>query len=878
MLRRIDSPGIQINEIDKSQYDSMPDYSIVGTTCLICGFADKGENYSIKWINTIQTLVDNYGYPQTEEERYFWNACAEVLNNGGICLAAKLPYDNPALDTFPYVDYKISDPIYIDADSKYKKLLKADASLTSYIQISQQQGSTYSGYIDLSSYDKYCISEQNVPFNTLRIVGIQNNQYGTMDVATINNATSSTLTTYNKIECLGIMPVVVGAAEAMFYQKLISTDTSMKELSTTVPHAEYIYAKKYNLSTVNVTANNLSYKMYAISTDQQNDYAIVSANTVENNEDIAIEPTLIPIDDFINGDKSIFSTNGEKVPFIIETYDNITSSTVSVAYLSTWSEKEGLGIVDEITEDISTYTTIADIDTVAYGSYAKPKGLKLNAMNFLQQISSNTINDYTLAKEAANCYPIISLEESDRIDSDQLKLIGVAVFNVYKDPANSQKILFQLEESFVGSLDKNAKNSSGHNIFIDNVVNEQSQLIRVFSNIDKTKNYFYLPDGTKSKYAMSNFQRASFFTTAGQIGIILGQYAKRTGKRITVQRSIIKSLNMIFENAKDLNKWNIDLVVDAGLANIAQAYYGDTGEYSEEMVYLQNGERLKAMKLSGACAGWLGVLQKYDVFCKNQRQDCMFIADGLRPFCLDGDSKIIRDTAPQNTMDQHIIPKLKWMTGLNTSYGAGYCDWFKTTDRYSGNMMWIPPSIKAMGCYIYTDAYYQSWLAPAGLRRGIVQNVVDVAFNPNQEQSGKLYVQCWNYACNYPIDGIILEGQKTFQRKKTAFDRVNVRRLFLYLEKQVRRIARYFVYEQNNAYQRQQFVDTIRPIFENAKRLDGIAEYVIKCDEDNNTPQTIDNNELHCSIAIRPVKAIEFILLNFICTNQSANVAEEIVT
>lgn len=877
MLRRIDAPGIQLNEIDKSQYDSMPDYSIVGTTCLICGFADKGENYSIKWINTIQTLVDNYGYPQTEEERYFWNACAEVLNRGGICLAAKLPYDNPALDTFPYVDYKISDPVYIDKDSKYSKILDADPSLTSYIQLYQQTNSTYSGYIDLSTYDKYCVSEQNVPINTLKIVGIKNDQYGMMDVASVRGTAAGALTTYSKVECLGTMPIVVGAAEAMFYQKIVSADTGMHELSAVVPHSSYVYADTYNLATKQVTVNHNSYKMYELSSDESLGSCAISVNPYA--EEYAIQSVLVPISVFDEGgDKAILSSNGEAVPFMTVKFDSSTGNSVSVAYLSSWSVSEGTGIVDETTEDITTYTTVSDIDTVAYGSYTRPKGLKLDAMNFIQQISSSTINDFTLAKSAAECYPTIALEETTKVDSDQLKLIGIAVFKLYKDPANSQKIIFQLEESFVGSLDKNAKNSYGSSMFIDTVVNSQSQLIRVFSNIDSNKKFFFLKDGTKSKYAMSNFQRTCFFTAANQLGIVLGQYAKRTGKRITVQRSIVKSLNMIFENAKDMNKWNIDLVVDAGLANIAQAYYNDNDNYSEERIYSQNGEKLKNMQLNGTCAGWLNILQKFDTFCKNQRQDCMFIADGLRPFGLDGDSKIIRDTAPQNTMDQHVIPKLKWMTGLNTSYGAGYCDWFRGPDRFSGDMMWLPPSIKAMGCYIYTDAYYQSWLAPAGLRRGIVQNVVDVAFSPNQEQAGKLYVQCWNYACNYPIDGIILEGQKTFQRKKTAFDRVNVRRLFLYLEKQVRRVARYFVYEQNNAYQRQLFVDTIRPIFENAKRLDGIAEYVIKCDEDNNTPHTIDNNELHCAIAIRPVKAIEFILLNFVCTNQSANVSEELVT
>ena len=81
---------------------------------------------------------------------------------------------------------------------------------------------------------------------------------------------------------------------------------------------------------------------------------------------------------------------------------------------------------------------------------------------------------------------------------------------------------------------------------------------------------------------------------------------------------------------------------------------------------------------------------------------------------------------------------------------------------YSGDLFWCPPSIKAVSIYIYCDTYFHTWDAPAGMTRGIVPNVVDVAFSPTNEEAGKIYDQCWNYAINYPIDGIIMEGQKTF--------------------------------------------------------------------------------------------------------------------
>lgn len=871
MLRRIDAPGIQLNEIDKSQYDSMPDYSIVGTTCFICGFADKGENYSIKWLNTLQTLVDNYGYPQTEEERYFWNACVEVLNAGGICLAAKLPYDNTAKDTFPYVEYQISPLYENNTNGKYSALTTIDNSLTSYIKIYQNRGGSYSGYLPLSTYDSYCVNELNTPLNTIRIVGIDGIQYGITDVATSKSGT----VLYDKIECLGTMPVLVGATQALFYQQLLSSNTSIEELSTEQAENAYPYVEEYSLSTIEENIGSKTYVTYATSSDGEAIYLISG----EGNSSACVDITA-----FTNGDYVLTDDAGEAIPLmsvIYYTEDN-ESKTLSTAYLSSWSNKFGIGSSTEMTENISTYTTVIDINTVQDNKHVSANGFSLDVINFDQQISSETINDYTMSKQAAECYPTIAMAEKDRIDTDQLKLIGVVVFNVMQDPANNQKIMFQLQESFVGSLDKSAKDSDGSSLFIDNIVNSQSKVIRMFSNID-TRKTSWTADRGKLPYAMTTHERASFYAVEPQIGIVLGQYASRCGKHINYQNSIIKALNLIYENAKDTNKWNIDLVVDAGLANIAQVYYTQqNSKYNEDATYDFTGQGLKSLKLiNGYSAnqnkGWLAVLQKFDNFCKNMRKDCMFIADGLRPFCLDGDQKIVRDTAPQNSIDLDILTKLKWLTGMNTSYGAGYCDWFKGVDAHSGIAMWFPPSIKALGIYIYTDAYWQKWDAPAGMNRGRVQNVVDVAFTPNQDQAGKLYVQCWNYACSYPIDGIVLEGQKTFQRKKTAFDRINVRRLFLTLEKQVARVARYFVYEGNTAWQRERFVDSIREIFENAKQRNGIVDYYIKCDEDNNTPNVIDNNELRCSIAIKPVKTIEFILLNFICTNQSATVSEEIV-
>ena len=111
-----------------------------------------------------------------------------------------------------------------------------------------------------------------------------------------------------------------------------------------------------------------------------------------------------------------------------------------------------------------------------------------------------------------------------------------------------------------------------------------------------------------------------------------------------------------------------------------------------------------------------------------------------------------------------------------------------------------------------------------------------MAFTPLDSDAGQIYSNQWNYAMNYPIDGIIIEGHRTFQAAKTALDRVNVRRLMLDLEKKIARIARHFVYEGNTAYLRQSFVDAARTVLEDAVNGDGISEYAIKCDDELNTP------------------------------------------
>lgn len=198
---------------------------------------------------------------------------------------------------------------------------------------------------------------------------------------------------------------------------------------------------------------------------------------------------------------------------------------------------------------------------------------------------------------------------------------------------------------------------------------------------------------------------------------------------------------------------------------------------------------------------WHNVVRKFDDFCKSTRKDCIFVADMFRPLALDGDEKSVRSTNISSTVENTVVRRLKYVSDINSSWSAGYGNWFYSATA-TGDFFWCPPSIKAAGAYVYTDAYYHPWDAPAGLARGVVRDAYDVAFNPRKDEAGRVYQHAWNFAVNYPLEGVIIEGQKTFQLKPTALDRVNVRRLMIWLEKRVVAVARRFVYEGNTAYMR----------------------------------------------------------------------------
>lgn len=205
----------------------------------------------------------------------------------------------------------------------------------------------------------------------------------------------------------------------------------------------------------------------------------------------------------------------------------------------------------------------------------------------------------------------------------------------------------------------------------------------------------------------------------------------------------------------------------------------------------------------------------------------------------------------------------------DSSYAVMDSGWKYQYDRYNNVYRWVPLNADIAGLCAYTDVVADTWYSPAGFNRGKIKNVVKLAWSPNQAERDALYKNGVNPVITMTGEGVVLLGDKTMQRKPSAFDRINVRRLFIILEKTISRAARYSLFEFNDPFTRAQFVALVEPYLRTVKSRRGITDFKVVCDETNNTGDIIDRNGFVGDIFIKPARSINFIQLNFVAVRTS---------
>ena len=200
---------------------------------------------------------------------------------------------------------------------------------------------------------------------------------------------------------------------------------------------------------------------------------------------------------------------------------------------------------------------------------------------------------------------------------------------------------------------------------------------------------------------------------------------------------------------------------------------------------------------------------------------------------------------------------------FDTSYVATYWPWLKTIDPNSGQQVWVPASTMIPGVYAFNDSVAHPWYAPAGINRGIIPTAIQTERILTQGNRDTLYQKNVNAIATFPNAGITVFGQKTLQKRPSALDRVNVRRLLIELKNYISQVADTFVFEQNNAITRNNFLSIVNPYLSTVQQQQGLTAFKVVMDETNNPPSVVDQNQLIGQIYLQPTRTVEFIILDF---------------
>jgi hypothetical protein len=208
---------------------------------------------------------------------------------------------------------------------------------------------------------------------------------------------------------------------------------------------------------------------------------------------------------------------------------------------------------------------------------------------------------------------------------------------------------------------------------------------------------------------------------------------------------------------------------------------------------------------------------------------------------------------------------------LDSNYAATYYPWVKVIDPATNRIMPFPPSAVMPAVFAANDKVSAEWFAPAGLNRGGIEKAVGVMDRLNFAERDELYEGKVNPIAAFPGQGIVAFGQKTLQRRSSALDRINVRRLMIALKKFIASTARFLIFEQNVTATRNRFLGIVNPYLESVQQRNGLYAYRVVMDESNNTPDLIDRNILYGQVFLQPAKAIEFVILDFNLTPTGAS-------
>ena len=852
--RTIESPGVEIRELDYTLNAGLP----VGTSVLVAGYAPQGPSDELLNITSITEFEQLFGVPTDAAERYFYHTCRQVLLKNGNLLATRLPYGSGDGAGFGTEYSALVYPVYAEGG-------------TEVAVITSTSGFYLTGASVLSNYS---LTSGGQLYNTnlsAVVTGIQGfaTQFSTASGYYIAQPTQITMSEYE-------------------YDKLVNGQITWKDLG----------------GVANLSGGTIS---NAFSYDDIGKAGLVVVNAAKRTTNEMFEGQYVI---FADNTKLGFGTDYDSVrnfetvtkanPSDTCLWSPLASSTLN--FETTGQYMNSSGTTSEIMESMPGYQfgSVDFQDSLVMGV------LKLRTTPFAADGKSTTLDQLVTESYIGSLW---SRRQIQNRNGGPLETFFI------EDIVNKSANVKVLVNPYISKMSSDWLDGN----------NNLNKVVRIYAPARSADVHAVPQNDTALSVVLKTYNRTTGtkvndFANYADNGYAVGPYLSRSLTSVKQIGNVSGKVEKALRLAENPDEVPLDIVCEAGLGTIdtfvkvASACKGDSasnyyslystwqGEYRDD-VYMpgvqvtlgltaDNGDsnRLIDQDYGGTNNGITGrdstvaneyqaVFQQFSVFCEFvRRPGTLFISDPLRHALVQGNRPVLncRDTDGNKfNFPEHIYWGLRNLySESNTSYACTYANWVMSQDVASDQLVWLPFSGFAAGIMCDTDRNYFPWFAPAGLNRGRITDVVEISINPTLKQRDLLYRLGLNPVVFFPQDGFVVWGQKTLFKKPSAFDRINVRRLFLVLEKATVAVARYFVFEPNTIFTRTRLIDAIRPIFERAKSNEGLYDYLIICDERNNTPDVIDRNELAVDIYLKPVRAAEFILISFIATRTGQDFSE----
>jgi len=462
-------------------------------------------------------------------------------------------------------------------------------------------------------------------------------------------------------------------------------------------------------------------------------------------------------------------------------------------------------------------TALADSDHTFVAKWPGALGSSLQ-VQFCTADSAGTADfDAWAYKSSFDAAPDTSAWDSARGSSkDEIHVAVIDAGGLFTGTKNSV-----LETFPFMSLSNDNKNADGSTNYVKNVINNASEYVWMAGfGSSHTSKPFTGAAGTAStvalNYAKTGTVTGSIRMANGNDGSALGTAQYATG----------------FDKYEDVDTTLVDFLIAPGMNS-----QSDQTTVVNDLVSIAQGTR----------------------------KDCVVVASPNRAAIINNANPVTSAVTTANTF-------------TNSSYLIVDNNYLKVYDKFTDQYIFIPASSSTAGIMAATDYVAAPWFSPAGPRRGQYLGITALAYSPKKTERDTLYKAGINPIANIPGQGVLLFGDKTKLARPSAFDRINVRRLFLGLERAIAIAARNVMFEFNDEFTRAEFKNIIEPFLREVQGRRGITDFLVVCDETNNTPAVIDRNEFICSIFIKPARSINYVTLNFVAVRTGVEFTEVVGT